>query len=136
MLLGLASLRRQAGARSILATIAGATALVLGVGGLVLVGLWALTDHVSAWRNENLLLFNPLCLLLLPCWLGVFRARWHPSRFAWRIAMAIAFCAALAFFTKIFPAFAQDNRFWIALLLPLHLALALVLTQARSRTLV
>ena len=46
--------------------------------------------------------------------------------------MAIAFCAALAFFVKIFPAFAQDNRFWIALLLPLHVAFALILTRARS----
>jgi hypothetical protein len=101
----------------------------------VLLGLWTLTDHVSAWRNENLLLFNPLCLLLLPCWFGAFRARWHPSRFAWRVAMAIAFCAALAFFVKIFPAFAQDNRFWIALLLPLHVAFALILTRVRSRTL-
>jgi hypothetical protein len=70
----------------------------------------------------------------LPCWFGAFRSRWRPSRFAWRIAMTIAFCAALAFFMKIFPAFAQDNRFWIALLLPLHLVFALVLTRMRSRT--
>ena len=135
LLLGLAQLRRRALARSILAAIAATMALVLGIGGLILIGLWALTDHASAWRNENLLLFNPLCLLLLPCWFGAFRARWHPSQFAWRIGMAIAFCAALAFFIKIFPAFLQDNRFWIALLLPLHLAFALVLTRARIRTL-
>ena len=134
LLLGLAQMRRHAFARSFLATIAIAVALTLGVGGAVLTGLWALTDHVSAWRNENLLLFNPLCLLLLPCWFGAFRARWRPSRFAWRIGMAVAFCAALAFFMKIFPAFPQDNRFWIALLLPLHVAFALVLTRARSRT--
>ena len=135
LLFGLAGLRQKAWARVSLAAIAGGTGLILGVGGLILAGLWALTDHVSAWRNENLLLFNPLCLLLLPCWFAAFRARWHPSRFAWRIGMTIAFCAALAFFMKIFPAFPQDNRFWIALLLPLHLALALVLTRMRSRTL-
>jgi len=108
--------------------------LVSFFGGLVLLGLWTLTDHASAWRNENLLLFNPLCLLLLPCWFGAFRARWQPSRFAWRVAVVIAFCAALAFFVKIFPAFAQDNRFWIALLLPLHVAFTLILTRMRSRT--
>ncbi len=132
-LLGLAQLRRSASARTAFAAIAGASALVLGLGGLVLLGLWTLTDHVSAWRNENLLLFNPLCLLLLPCWFGAIRARWRPSAFAWRIAMTVAFCAALAFFVKVFPAFPQDNRFWIALLLPLHVALALVVTQARNR---
>jgi len=134
LLLGLAYLHRRAWARLAFAMIASAVALTLGIGGVVLLGLWTLTDHVSAWRNENLLLFNPLCLLLLPCWFGAFRARWRPSRFSWRIAMTIAFCAALAFFMKIFPAFAQDNRFWIALLLPLHLAFALILTRVRSRS--
>jgi hypothetical protein len=133
LLLGLAYLRKRAWARSILATLAGVTALTLGAGGVILLGLWTLTDHVSAWRNENLLLFNPLCLLLLPCWFGAFRARWRPSAFAARIGLAIAFCAAFAFFVKVFPAFAQDNRFWIALLLPLHLAFALILTQTRNR---
>lgn len=132
-LLGLVRLRRRAWARATFAAIAGTSALILGLGGLVLVGLWTLTDHVSAWRNENLLLFNPLCLLLLPCWFGAFRVRWRPSPFAWRTAMAVAFCAALAFFVKVFPAFPQDNRLWIALLLPLHVSLALALTQARIR---
>ena len=134
LLLGLAYLRARAWARVPLALISSAMALTLGIGGLVLLGLWTLTDHASAWRNENLLLFNPLCLLLLPCWFGAFRARWQPSRFAWRVAVVIAFCAALAFFVKIFPAFAQDNRFWIALLLPLHVAFTLILTRMRSRT--
>ena len=130
-LLGLARLRAHLWARALFATIAAGNALVLGLGGLVLAALWMLTDHVSAWRNENLLLFNPLCLLLLPCWIGAFRARWRPSPLAWRVAMAVAFCAALAFFVKVFPAFPQDNRFWIALLLPLHLAFVLILTADR-----
>jgi hypothetical protein len=131
-LLGLVRLRARAWARATFAAVAGASATLLGLGGLVLIALWTLTDHVSAWRNENILLFNPLCLLLLPCWIGAFRARWQPSPFAWRIAMAIAFCAALAFFVKVFPAFPQDNRFWIALLLPLHMAFAIALTIRRN----
>ncbi len=130
-LLGLARLRTHAWARVLFATVAAGNALVLGLAGLVLAALWMLTDHVSAWRNENLLLFNPLCLLLLPCWIGAFRARWHPSPFAWRIAMTVAFCAALAFFVKVFPAFPQENHFWIALLLPLHLAFVLILSADR-----
>jgi hypothetical protein len=97
----------------------------------VLIGLWALTDHVSAWRNENILLFNPLCLLLLPCWFGATRLNWHPSHFAVRTGFAIALCAGLAFFVKVFPAFPQDNRFWIALLLPIQISLAIVLTLHR-----
>jgi hypothetical protein len=130
-LLLLARLRNRAWARGPFAATASLVTFVLGLGGVVLIALWTLTDHVSAWRNENILLFNPLCLLLLPCWLGAFRAHWRPSPFAWRIGMAVAFCAALAFFVKVFPAFPQDNRFWIALLLPLHLAFAIALTFGR-----
>jgi hypothetical protein len=130
-LLALARSRSRAGARVPFAATASLLSFVLGLGGVVLVALWTSTDHVSAWRNENILLFNPLCLLLLPCWLGAFRSHWRPSAFAWRVGMAIAFCAGLAFFVKVFPAFPQDNRFWIALLLPLHLAFAIALTLGR-----
>jgi hypothetical protein len=131
VLLVLARSRKRAWARAPFAVTASVASSVLGLGGAVLIGLWTLTDHVSAWRNENILLFNPLCLLLLPCWLGAFRAHWRPSPFAWRIGMTVAFSAALAFFVKVFPAFQQDNRFWIALLLPLHLAFAIALTLGR-----
>jgi hypothetical protein len=134
LLIGLARERSRAWARAILATTGAALALALGLGGVVLIALWALTDHVSAWRNENILLFNPLCLLLLPCWFGALRTRWQPSMFAARIATTIAGCAALALFVKVFPAFAQDNRFWIALLLPLQFAFAIVLRTASART--
>ena len=132
-LFALASLRRRAWARVMFTAASATLALALGSGGLVLAGLWLLTDHVSAWRNENLLLLNPLCLLLLPAWLSALRFHWRPSAFATRIGLVVAFCAAAAFFVKVFPAFRQDNRFWIALLLPLHLGFALVLTQARNR---
>ncbi len=107
---------------------------VLGIGGFVLAGLWLFTDHVSAWRNENLLLFSPLSLLLLPMWFGAYRARWQPSAFARYVALAIAALAAFAWFAKILPPFRQDNYFWIALLLPLHLAFAMISLQAHSLT--
>jgi Domain of unknown function (DUF4105) len=126
-MLGLWRLRTYAWARAVFATIATSSAFVLGLGGVVLIALWTLTEHISAWRNENILLLNPLCLLLLPAWIGSFRARWRPTVFAQRLSIAIAVLACLAFFVKVFPAFAQDNRFWIALLLPLHVAMAIVL---------
>jgi|KBSSwiStaDraftv2_1062776.scaffolds.fasta_scaffold43850_5 hypothetical protein len=124
ILLGLSRLRARAWARAAFAMLAGPIALACGLGGIVLVVLWTLTDHVSAWRNENLLLLNPLCLLLLPAWFGTLRRNWQPSRFAQRVAVTIATLAGLAFFVKVFPAFVQDNRMWIALLLPVHAALA------------
>ncbi|MDT8410162.1 MAG: DUF4105 domain-containing protein [Wenzhouxiangellaceae bacterium] len=38
--------------------------LLASAAGLVLAFLWLATDHQAAWRNENLLLFNPLMILL------------------------------------------------------------------------
>ena len=131
-LLALARLRAQTWARVSFATIACLISLLLGLGGLLLLALWTLTDHISAWRNENLLLFDPLCLLLLPAWFGAFRKNWQPSRFARRLAVGIATLAGLAFFLKVFPAFAQDNRMWIALLLPVHAATALSVNGMRA----
>jgi hypothetical protein len=131
-MLGLGRLRSRAWARVAFAGIASASALVLGLGGLILIALWALTEHVSAWRNENILLLNPLCLFLLPTWIGSSRKRWRPSVFAQRLGVVVAAFACLAFFIKVFPAFAQDNRFWIALLLPLHAAQAIVLNTKRA----
>ena len=133
ILLGLARARANTAARIAFAGVAGAIALVCGIGGLILLGLWTLTEHVSAWRNENLLLLNPLCLLLLPAWLGALRRRWQPSRFVRRVAAFVAFCAGLAWFVKILPGFVQDNWLWIALLLPVHIALALSATLAAAR---
>jgi hypothetical protein len=128
-LLGLARLHVQAWARTSFALLAGSMSLMLGLSGLLLIALWTLTEHVSAWRNENLLLLNPLCLLLLPTWFGALRRNWQPSRFAQRTALAIAGLAGLALFLKVFPAFAQDNRLWIALLLPVHVALAMAIVR-------
>jgi len=130
-LLALARLRMRAWARIAFATLASAMAAACGLAGLILLALWTLTDHISAWRNENLLLFDPLCLLLLPSWVGAFSRTWQPSRCARRTAMVIAALAGLAFFIKVFPAFAQDNYLWIALLLPVHAALACVLVHTR-----
>jgi uncharacterized protein DUF4105 len=132
-LVALARARTRAAARMLLATAGLALCGALGVAGLVLAALWALTDHVSAWRNENLLLLDPLCLLLLPAWFGALRLRWQPSRFAARIALVIAGLAAAAWFVKILPGFRQDNAFWIALLLPIHIASALVLGRASRK---
>jgi hypothetical protein len=131
-ILALARARANALARVTFATLGTVFALVLGLGGIVLLGLWFLTDHTSAWRNENLFLLDPLCLLLIPVWIGAFRRRWSPSPFARYATFIIALLAGFAWFAKVFPWFIQDNRFWIALLLPVHAAFALAVWM-RSR---
>jgi len=132
LLLGLGRLHERTWARATLATAALLLSVLLGIAGTVLVALWTLTDHVSAWRNENILLFNPLCLVLLPCWFGAYRARWRPSLFAQRVSVLVAACAGLAVFIKVLPAFPQDNRLWIAALLPVHFVLAALVAGRRS----
>lgn len=128
-------LARRAGARVPLALFAILFELICGLGGLALLFLWFGSDHIAAWRNENLLLLNPLCLLLLPAWVAALRAR-RPVR-AWErtVAWLVVFGAAFALFSKILPWFVQANLHWIVLFLPLHLALALALPRlAASRT--
>lgn len=115
---GAARWQRMAGAGALFATW-----LACGLIGVGLLALWAMTDHAAAWGNENALLFNPLCLLLLPTAIALARAQ-SASRTATHIALVVALCAGLAFFLKFLPFRIQANGDWIALMLPLHAWLA------------
>lgn len=98
--------------------------LLIGVGGLLLTALWAFTNHTAAHRNENLLQFDPLAiglLVLIPAaMLGVRWAR-RPARI---LALAVAGISVLGFVLQILPGVDQVNGEVIALILPVHLALA------------
>jgi hypothetical protein len=99
--------------------------LACGVVGLVLAFLWGFTDHWAAWGNRNLLLFNPLCMLLLPAAIAVLRGRSPTAWQRWLMVLVVA-CAALAWFLHWLPLALQYNQTWIALLLPIHAAIAYV----------
>ena len=99
--------------------------LFCGIGGLVLLFLWFGTAHQSAWRNENLLLLNPLCLLLVSAMATLARAVPRVARIGSRVAWIVVALAAFALFSKILPWFQQTNLHWILLFLPIHLAIAL-----------
>jgi hypothetical protein len=123
----------RARARIPLAVFATGFELFCGLGGIVLLFLWFGTEHRAAWRNENLFLLNPLCLLLIPAWIGSARARWAVRRTTIWIAWLVVLCAAFALFSKILPWFVQANLAWIVLFLPIHLALAIAMRQASRR---
>jgi putative effector of murein hydrolase LrgA (UPF0299 family) len=106
--------------------------LFCGIGGVVLLFLWLATAHQSAWRNENLLLLNPLCLLLVPAAATLMRKRPRASARGTNIAWLVAGLAAFALFSKILPWFVQANLHWILLFLPIHVALALVIARRQS----
>lgn len=122
LLLALARSPRPGAARAF-AVVACAFALVAGLGGLLLGALWLLTEHVSAWRNENLLLLDPLLLLLIPALWRTRRPDAMPGRVARLLAWLVLLLAVAALALKVLPWFAQNNAVWIALLLPPHLLL-------------
>ena len=94
-----------------------------GLFGVALIAIWAFTEHVAIWGNENILLTSPLCLALLPGAWTKFRGR-NPSRWHSRLLMLVAVSAGLALFLKCLPWRIQNNGDWIALFLPIQLALA------------
>lgn len=104
--------------------------LLCGIAGLVLAYLWGFSEHRAAWANRNLLLLNPLCLLLIPGAIAVLRRRTPGRLFSW-VLMLVAACALLAWFLHWLPIPLQYNQSWVALLLPVHLALAYVFSRQR-----
>jgi hypothetical protein len=96
--------------------------LLCGVIGLLLIYMWAFTRHVFWAWNENLLLLSPLSLalvILLPA--ALLRSRGvRPARSLTRI---VAVLGLLALVMSIAPG-GQSNLAIVALVLPLHVALA------------
>ena len=89
-------------------------ASILGIGGLTLAFLWGMSGHWATAWNQNLVLFNPLyLLLLLP--IGAKRRE--------QLAMLLFVLGALGSFFKVFPAFSQQNLECVLLVLPLQWAL-------------
>jgi hypothetical protein len=116
--------RRSRLARFGFAALGAVWALLIGTGGLVLLGLWTMTNHTIAYRNENLLQFDPLALplvLLFPAL--AYGARWA-ARPALGLSGAVAAISLLGFALQVLPGFDQVNGEIIALALPVHLALA------------
>jgi hypothetical protein len=106
-------------------------AAITGILGLVILLAWMITAHVFWFRNENLLLLNPLALFLAALVPFCGRARW--ARPAAICAVVLAMLAALALILKGIPVFRQENLAIILLLLPPHFAVAYGLVRrARS----
>jgi hypothetical protein len=102
--------------------------MLCGALGIVMLFLWLGTEHRFAWANRNLLLFPPLCLLLLPGAWRIARGRAAGALFRW-FAWLVALCAVIALFLNWLPVVPQRNLHWISLLLPVHVALAHVLAR-------
>jgi hypothetical protein len=104
--------------------------LSAGIIGLVLLALWTLTTHHSAWNNANLLLFNPLAFLLLPT-LWRSRRGFAASRFMDGVIALQLLAIMIAVLLHLLPGTVQQNQSWLLFALPCWLALAWSLRQNR-----
>jgi hypothetical protein len=104
--------------------------LLAGTTGLLMLVLWTLTEHHSAWANANLLLFNPLAFLLLrPLWRA--RRGIELSRFANSILLLQLIALLIALLLHLLPGVVQQNQPWILFALPCWLVLAWTLRHAK-----
>ena len=104
--------------------------LAAGLVGLILLALWTVTTHHSAWANANLLLFNPLAWCLLP---GLWRARrgLRTSRFIDGVIVLQLLAALSAVLLHLLPGTVQQNQPWLLFALPVWIALAWTLRRSR-----
>lgn len=127
---GLAASSGSRLARGAVATVAAIWSLLAGLLGAILTLLWSATDHVFAHANENLLLFNPVWLVmvvLLPLYLWSGRAeRFTRSLIALLMVSTVAALAAHATGLS-----AQQNLPVIGLALPPVLAIAAIAVRRR-----
>lgn len=131
ILLVLAKFRGASTARWLLMPIAVGFSLLCGLGGVLLALLWAATEHWAGWRNESLLLVNPLSLWLAASLLFYPRPRWRPAWLTRRIALLLVATSAAAVLLPFLPGPAQQNLHWALLLLPVHAALARIFWHAK-----
>ena len=94
-------------------------ALLAGIAGIGMAILWGATAHRSAWANQNLLLFDPLALLLIAPLLRSARRDARASRFAFVLASLMALAAIIALIVNLTGWLPQQNLPWILLALPI-----------------
>lgn len=100
-----------------------AWALLVGLVGLTLVGLWALTNHWIAYWNENLFFLNPLALPLVVTLPLLARGTRSARRVSLVLAGAMVALSVAGLVVQVLPWFFQANGEIIAFALPPNLAL-------------
>lgn len=115
--------RRRPSARILLG---GATATLGGLWGLlglILVCMWAFTNHKVTYGNANILQFAPWAIVLLGYGVGVMLGRPGATRAAGSLALSAAVLSALGIACKALPGLNQDNWPFVVLSLPIWLGL-------------
>jgi hypothetical protein len=128
LLFAMATTGRPPWIRGFSATLLGLWSLVAGLLGVILTLLWSVTNHVIAHGNENLLLFNPLWLVLavlLPRFVWSRKAV-RPTRVVCGVVVTMSVMALVAHLVGLSG---QVNLPIIALTLPPALAIAAIVAR-------
>ena len=107
--------------------------IIAGLLGVVLTILWTATDHFFAHANENLLVFNPLWLVL-GVLVAVYFTTGRSARVTGYLAVGLAGLCVLALVSHLVMVSRQANVAIILLALPPALAIAWLAIPARPRT--
>jgi hypothetical protein len=132
--LGVRAVSGSRGARIGAAIVLSLWCLAAGILGVLLTALWTVTDHVFAHRNENLLMFNPLWLVLAVL---IAITMWSGRAAAWtrNLSIGLAGLTVLALLAHLVTLSSQVNLAVIGLALPPALAIAWVATRRQNRPL-
>jgi hypothetical protein len=97
---------------------------VLGLLGLILVGLWVLTDHKAAHANANIFLLAPWSLALSGFGISAAFGNRKAVRASFWLAATAAGLAGLGLAAKILPGYSQNNWALMAFFLPVWCGMA------------
>jgi hypothetical protein len=122
-LVGWRAARGSAAARYAAGTLFALFSFVAGFLGIILTLLWTITDHTFAYRNENLLLFNPLWLALAVL-APMTAVKGRLSRATQWLTFLLAGLGVIALLLHLLRLSRESNGEIIALALPPMLALA------------
>ena len=98
--------------------------LVFGICGTILFFMMCFTEHMDTYWNENILLLNPITLLLFPLGLAKLLGK-AQSVFSW-VSLMVGAAALSALFLKLFPIFDQANGQQLRVLLPALVIIGIV----------
>ena len=120
--------RANPAARTVFGVLTGVYVLVCGLAGLVLALGWLATEHWGMAANRNVLLLNPVWLLLVRAAFARLRREPRAASPAIRVmALVLALVSALSLPLALFGM--QPNLHWVALLLPVHAVVLFTLTR-------
>ena len=95
--------------------------LICTLAGWLLLLLWLCTAHRVTWMNANLLLFNPLCLIILFDLPRIWQGQ-APTPLSLAIHWLLVVCCGVGLALHVIQTIPQQNIAWIGLIAPLHAA--------------